>query len=144
MLSKAASSTILEVFGMTWPGIEPLFLGRLANSLTIMPMTRCIITSFNSLTSSLIFFVYILPCQILCLHKLVFSKIQLMRCKHGLKLHFHSCVSSMPTRVFHSCPKQVKGRQLFSLHMTLWIIDITYFRSSSWAKGNMKSVGPFV
>ena len=40
MLSKAASSTIFWVFGITRPGIEPGFLGPLANTLTIMPMNN--------------------------------------------------------------------------------------------------------
>ena len=32
MLSKAASSTIFWVFGMTWPGIEPQSAGPLAKT----------------------------------------------------------------------------------------------------------------
>ena len=38
VLSKEVSSTIFKVFGMTWPGIEPRFPGRLANTLPTRPM----------------------------------------------------------------------------------------------------------
>ena len=38
MLSKAASSTIFWIFGMTWPGIELRSPGPLANTLLIRPM----------------------------------------------------------------------------------------------------------
>ena len=40
MLSKATSSTIFWVFGMTWPRIEPRSPGPLANTLLIRPMVR--------------------------------------------------------------------------------------------------------
>ena len=40
MLSKEVSSTILKVFGMTRPGIEPRSLGPLANTLPTRPMSR--------------------------------------------------------------------------------------------------------
>ena len=45
MLSKAASSTIFWVFGMTRPRIEPWSPGSLANTLLIRPMTRLKIMS---------------------------------------------------------------------------------------------------
>ena len=38
--SKAASSTIFWVFGMTRPGIEPQFPGPLTNTLIIWPMVK--------------------------------------------------------------------------------------------------------
>ena len=37
MLSKVVSSTIFKVFGMTPPGIEPMSLGPLANTLPTIP-----------------------------------------------------------------------------------------------------------
>ena len=40
MLSKAASSNIFKVFGMTRPGIEPRSPGPLANTLLIRPISR--------------------------------------------------------------------------------------------------------
>ena len=40
VLSKAASSTIFLVFGMTRPGIEPRFFGPLGKTLFIRPMAR--------------------------------------------------------------------------------------------------------
>ena len=39
VLSKAVSSTILKVFGMTRPGIEPRSAGPLANTLPSWPMS---------------------------------------------------------------------------------------------------------
>ena len=42
MLSKVVSSTILKVFGMTRPGIEPRSPGPLANTLTAGPMSRLV------------------------------------------------------------------------------------------------------
>ena len=38
----AVSSTILKVFGMTWPGIKPRSPGPLANTQTIMPISGTI------------------------------------------------------------------------------------------------------
>ena len=40
MLSKAVSSTIFYVFGMTRPGIDPRSPGPLANTLLISPIAR--------------------------------------------------------------------------------------------------------
>ena len=40
VLSKAVSSTIFKVFGMTRPGIEPRSAGSLANTLPTRPMSR--------------------------------------------------------------------------------------------------------
>ena len=40
VLSKEASRTNFWVFGMTRPGIEPLFPGSLPNTLIIMPIAR--------------------------------------------------------------------------------------------------------
>ena len=41
MSSKGVSSTILKVFSMTQPGIEPTSPGPLANTLPTRPMSRC-------------------------------------------------------------------------------------------------------
>ena len=43
VLSKQVSSTIFKVFGMTQPGIEPRFLGPLANILPTRPMRASIL-----------------------------------------------------------------------------------------------------
>ena len=40
MISKAVSSTIFSVFGITQPGTETRFLGSLVNTLLIRPMAR--------------------------------------------------------------------------------------------------------
>ena len=40
--SKEVSSTILKIFGMTRPGIEPRSAGRLANDLPTWPMSQYI------------------------------------------------------------------------------------------------------
>ena len=40
MLSKEVSSTISKVLDMTWPGIEPMSPGSLANTLPTRPMSR--------------------------------------------------------------------------------------------------------
>ena len=40
MLGKEVSTTILKVFGMTRPGIEPRSPGPLANTLPTSPMSR--------------------------------------------------------------------------------------------------------
>ena len=45
MLSKEVSSTILKVFGMMWPGIEPRSPGPLENTLPTMPMCTIITSS---------------------------------------------------------------------------------------------------
>ena len=42
VLSKEVSSTILKVFGMTWPGIEPRSTGPLANTLPTRLMSQYI------------------------------------------------------------------------------------------------------
>ena len=61
VLSKAASSTIFWVFGMTLPGIEPWSPGPLANTLLIRPMTQLFLISlfFHTVLWIWIFFEYI-------------------------------------------------------------------------------------
>ena len=49
VLSKEVSSTILKVFGMTRPGIEPRSPGPLANTLPI-PKSCCSMNSLNSIS----------------------------------------------------------------------------------------------
>ena len=52
MLSKAASSTIFWVFGMTRPGTEPRSPGPLVNTLLIRPMAtrvKCLLTLPNDI-----------------------------------------------------------------------------------------------
>ena len=44
VLSKEVSNTIFEVFGMTWPGIEPRSPRPLANTLPIRPMSRWLVS----------------------------------------------------------------------------------------------------
>ena len=48
MLSKEVSSTILKVFGMTWPGIEPR---PLVNTLPTRPMSRSVYIYTNAYLS---------------------------------------------------------------------------------------------
>ena len=50
VLSKAVSSTIFKVFGMTRPGIEPRSSRPLANTLPTRPMIRCCVLSILALT----------------------------------------------------------------------------------------------
>ena len=53
MLSKAASSTVFWVFGMTRPGIEPRSPGPLVNTLLIRPMAPFYHTMWKT---------YVIPC----------------------------------------------------------------------------------
>ena len=53
MLSKAASSTIFWVFGMTWPGMEPWSPGPLANTLLIRPVAQCYKITYNAAKMSI-------------------------------------------------------------------------------------------
>ena len=48
VLSKAASSTIFWVFGMTWPGVEPWSPRPLANTLLIRPMKESLNRKCNN------------------------------------------------------------------------------------------------
>ena len=45
MLSKEVSCTILKVFGMTRPGIEPRYPGPLVNTLRTRPICRYLFVS---------------------------------------------------------------------------------------------------
>ena len=62
-LSKEVSSTILKVFGITWPGIEPRSPGPLANSLPTRPMKnpKWVDRPLKSIKTSLSFGVRLLP-----------------------------------------------------------------------------------
>ena len=58
MLSKAASSTIFWVFGMTQPGIEPWSSGQMADTLLIRPKSYKKFTSQMIEVSSLLIFLW--------------------------------------------------------------------------------------
>ena len=61
--SKEASSTILQVFSVTWPVIEPQFPGPLANTLTIMPMKYFLnFNCFNFIKSCYVSLFFFLLC----------------------------------------------------------------------------------
>ena len=116
MLSKAASSTIFWVFGMTRHGIEPWSPGPLANTLLIRPMARPYETIFDAIRrDSVSFFEFPIS-----------SYVQVFTCKISLvrRLRYPpSCFSS------HFCFVVIAILLIFMLIVLFLVAIISLFIS---------------